>query len=121
MKFLQRFMFCFMRQDRQSDDRSVRQVAVSTGTPQRRECFRDYVLRINNSAHKRRLRGYHGAQFTFETNAHFLFSPNTEKKSPFECDLLLRQFSRKPVFKKTFISVELKVLQQNIASAEIFM
>jgi hypothetical protein len=83
-------MVCIMRQDRQSD-RSGRKVAVSTGTPQRRECFRDYVLRLNNSEHERRLRGYHGAQYMFETSAQFLFSPNTGNKSAFECDLLLRQ------------------------------
>lgn len=102
-------MVCIMRQDRQRvrqpDDRSGRQVAVSTGTPQSRECFRGHVLRLYNSAHERRWRGYPGAQCSFEITAQFLFSPNTEKKSPFECDLLLRQFSNKPVFNHVYLSV----------------
>jgi len=105
-------MVCIMRQGRQTDSQTVRQpddrsgwqVAVSTGTPQRRECFRDHVLRLHNSAHERRLRGSPGAQCTFETTAQFLFSPNTEKTSPVECDLLLRQFSNKPVFKHVYLS-----------------
>ena len=110
MKFLQRFMVCIMCQDRhtdrqrvrQPDDRSGRQIAVSTGNPQRRECFRDHVLRLHNSVHERRLHGYPGTQCTFETTVQFL--PKTEKKSPFECDLLLRQFSNKPVFKQVYFS-----------------
>jgi len=111
-----------MRQDRQTvrqpDDRLGRQVAVSTGIPQRRECFRDQVLRLHNSIED--CVDILGLSVSLKQLSSFCLVriPKTNLHSNM---IYCFDNSQIILFLNTIISEDLKVLQRNIASTENFM